>query len=514
MARRAHARRNIVDAIVGYFNPRAGLRRTVAREMLHRASRAYEGANKKDGWNPRRGGASANADHQADAEQLRIRSRALQQNVPYIAQGMRALVAQTVGTGIVPLFTGPHATVLNALWTKWAPFADADGRTNVYGQQALGYRTMEGDGEVLLRARTRRPTDGLPVPLQFQMLEIDWLDSKRNEMRGNNQVINGIEYDPLGRKVAYWLFTSHPGDSWVTRILGRVGFRTESRPVPAGQIIHLFNPDRPGQGRGITRLAPVIPSVRDLHLYEDAEAQRKNLETRLAVLATGDTSAMQEDPAGGSGEGEGGDVARTGDLGALPSGSILEMPQGMSFQIVEPKAAPGYVEYVKQRLHIIAAGFGVTYEMMTGDMSEVNFSSARMRQNDFRRDVEMTQWLSFIPTWCDAVCRMFVEHAYLAGLIGSTEYGVDHTTPKWSSPNPLQDAQADLAEIAGGLASFSEKLRQRGYKPDAVFAELKTDLDKLKSLGILDLLLLLQKGRAPSEVDAASNDSPPAKKAA
>ncbi|HTH08038.1 MAG TPA: phage portal protein [Acidovorax sp.] len=512
MARRTHARRNIVDSIVGYFNPRAGLRRTVAREMLHRA---YEGANQRDGWKPRRSGASANADHQADAEHLRVRSRALQQNVPYIAQGMRSLVAQTVGTGITPLFTGPHAAVLNALWTKWAPFADADGRTNVYGQQALSYRTMEGDGEVLLRARTRRPTDGLPVPLQFQILEIDWLDSKRNEARGNNQIINGIEYDPLGRKVAYWLFTSHPGDTWITRMMGRVGLRSESRPVPAAQIIHLFNPDRPGQGRGITRLAPIIPAVRDLHLYEDAEAQRKNLETRLAVLATGDTSALQEDPADGTGEG--GDASRTGDLGALPSGQILEMPQGMSFQIVEPKAAPGYVEYVKQRLHIIAAGFGVTYEMMTGDMSEVNFSSARMRQNDFRRDVEITQYTCLIPTLCETVCRMFVEHAYLAGLIGSTEYGVEHTTPKWSSPNPLQDASADLAEIAGGLSSFSEKLRQRGYKPESVFQELKKDLETLKSLGILDLLLLLQKGRAPSELDAASDDEQkdaPRKKAA
>ncbi|MFM2254136.1 MAG: Stenotrophomonas phage [Pseudomonadota bacterium] len=495
------ARSNVIDRIVGYFNPRAGLRRTIARELL---GRAYEGASKKDGWKPRRGGASANADHQADAEPLRIRSRSLQQNVPYIAQGMRALVAQTVGTGITPLFTGPHAAVLNALWGKWAPFADADGRTNVYGQQAMSYRTMEGDGEVLVRARTRRPSDGLPVPLQFQILEIDWLDSKRNEKRGPNTIINGIEYDPLGRKVAFWLFPNHPGDNLLTRMLGSVGLRSQSRPVPADQIIHLFNPERPGQGRGITRLAPIISPVRDLQLYEDAEAQRKNLETRLAVLATGDTSALQEDPEGE--QGGSGDIQRTGDLGALPSGHILEMPQGMSFQIVEPKAAPGYVEYVKQRLHIIAAGFGVTYEMMTGDMSEVNFSSARMRQNDFRRDVEITQWTCLIPTLCDAVCRKFVEHAYLAGLISSMQYGVEHTTPRWNSPNPLQDARADLAEIAGGLSSFSEKVRQRGYKPEALHAELAADLERFKKLGILDLLLLLQKGRSPSEVDA-SNDS-------
>lgn len=32
--------------------------------------------------------------------------------------------------------------------------------------------------------------------------------------------------------------------------------------------------------------------MRDLQLYEDAEAQRKNLESRLSVIASGDVNAM------------------------------------------------------------------------------------------------------------------------------------------------------------------------------------------------------------------------------
>ena len=51
---------------------------------------------------------------------------------------------------------------------------------------------------------------------------------------------------------------------------------------------------------------------------------------------------------------------------------------------------------------------------------------------------------------------------------------------------------ADLAEISGGLSSISEKLRRRGYKPEMVFAELKTDLDRLRADGTLDVLLMLQ----------------------
>ena len=78
---------NILDRLIGMVSPDAGLRRHRSRELL---KRAYEGASKADGWRPKRGGASANTDHAADAATLRVRSRALEQNVPYIAQGIRA----------------------------------------------------------------------------------------------------------------------------------------------------------------------------------------------------------------------------------------------------------------------------------------------------------------------------------------------------------------------------------------------------------------------------------------
>ena len=71
--------------------------------------------------------------------------------------------------------------------------------------------------------------------------------------------MNGVEYDVLGKIVAYWLWDQHPGEL----VSGRRA-KAASYPVPADRIIHLFNPQRPGQGRGFTRLAPVIARVRDV----------------------------------------------------------------------------------------------------------------------------------------------------------------------------------------------------------------------------------------------------------
>lgn len=493
---------NVIDRLIGWLDPHAGLSRHFARQRL---ARAFEAAAPGDKWRPRRSGASANADHRADAAMVRNKARALVQNVPYIRAGMDALVAATIGTGIMPRATGADAKKVNATFAEWAQVCDADGRFDYFGLVAAAYRAMEQDGECLVRLRPRKDSDGLPVPLQLQLLEIDWLDSGKTEsVAGGGRIINGIEYDALGKVVRYWLFDSHPGDVTVMRSM-----RVQSRPVAAANIIHLFNPERPGQGRGFSRLSAVIARTRDLQLYEDSELARKNLETRLGVLYSGDPALMGNPAADADGTSTAA-AADRGDLGDLPSGGMTRLPTGASVTVVQPQALPGYVDYVKYQLHLIAAGMGVTYEMLTGDMREVNFSSARVRLLDFRRNVEQTQWLTLIPRLLKPIHRAFVDAGVLGGQFRVRNVACEFSTPKWDYVNPQQDVSADIAEISVGLASVSEKLRRRGYNPDDVFAEIASDFDKLKALGIMDILLLKEKGRVESATPSADGAQPTA----
>jgi lambda family phage portal protein len=516
---------NALDRLIGIFDPTRALRRVVDRTRLQRA---YEAASPRDSWKPRRGGASAQADHFADATRLRAKARSLVQNVPYIAASMDALVANVIGTGITPRFTGPAAEKLNKLWTAWTQVCDADGRLDFYGLQAAAYRAMEQDGEVLFRLRPRRPADGLPAPLQLQLLEIDWLDSTRNSLMGggladlppDNIIIEGIEYDPLGRVAAYWLWSQHPGDAALLR-----GFRNFSKRVPAESIVHLFDPKRPGQARGITRLAPIIVRTRDTQLYEDAELARKNLETRLGVLVSGDASLMANEnqlaSTTANGAADAGVARRTGDLGELTSGGITEIPAGNTVTTVEPKAAGGHVEYVTHQLHIITAALGVTYEMATGDMAGTNFSSARVRMQDVRRGFEHTQWMILIPRGIKPLCDAFAAAAMLAGKVpDGVTYGIEYDTPKWDYVNPQQEAMSDALQVATGLSSLSSKLRARGENPATVFAEIGADFQVLKDMkvgeaSVLDILFFLQKGALRvTDVSTApllDDGTPPAK---
>ena len=492
-----------LDRLIGWINPRAGLARHFDRIRLQRA---YDAASPRDGWKPRRAGASANTDHQADAATTRAKARALYQNVPYVRAGIEALVSSTIGTGIVTYSTSKrHAATLNALYEQWVKSCDADGRLDWYGMQAVADRAMENDGEVLIRLRPRRLEDGYPVPLQLQLLEIDWLDNTRQTgAHGNNTIVNGIEYDVLGRVAYYWLWDRHPGE-----LVGynRGATRMQSAPVPASSIIHLYAPDRPGAGRGFPRVATVIPRVRDLQLYEDAELARKNLESRLGVLVSGDVRSMADSVKYDQ-------SSNSSSLGDLPSGGMVQLPPGANITTVAPQPAVGYVDYVKQQLHLIAVGMGVTYEMMTGEMRDVNFSSARVRLIDFRRQIEAKQWLTHVPRLCVPVWNAFVDAAVLAGKIPRPDYACDHSMPKWDYVNPEQDARSELTLIGAGLLTISESLRRRGYKPDVVFAELKSDFDKLRQLGVLDVLLALQGKTTAASPATPADSTAPAKPAA
>jgi lambda family phage portal protein len=505
---------SLVDRAIGWFDPAAGLRRALSRRALAKV-RAYEGANVgADGWVPRRQGASANADHRADAPMLRARARSLVQNNPYAAKALSCLVSNVVGEGIIPSSRATDTKtkgLLDALWREWISVSDADGGTDFNGLEAQAYRAMEQDGEVLLRLRSRRPEDGLPVPLQVQLLEIDYLDTTRTGVMGQagGPIVSGVEFDALGRIVAYWLRDQHPGDTTFSALKSSL----TSKRHDARNIVHLFAPDRPGQARGITRFAPVIARLRDLAIYEDAELARKQNEALMSVFISGDGSDFAVPGLGEAQSTASSNAATLGELGSLKPGAVLAT-NGQSVTVAQPTAAPGYENYIRTQLYAIAAGTGVTYEMLTGDLSQVNFSSARVGMMEFRRRAEQSQWHVLVPRLLTPIWRAFVDAAVLAGKIPRADYAVEWTTPKWDYVNPLQDVEADAAEIAAGLSSVSEKLRQRGYQPDAVFAELGEDYKKLKATGALDYLGFVKTkisdrvdSTAPAAGDAAQREA-------
>jgi hypothetical protein len=119
-------------------------------------------------------------------------------------------------------------------------------------------REMFVAGECFVRLRPRRAEDGLLVPLQLQLLQSEMLPFERMEdLGGGRRIRCGIEFDAIGRRLAYHFRRRHPGDS--TDRGGPVmgGVIPETVRVPASEVLHIYRPIDAGQIRGLPHVAPV-----------------------------------------------------------------------------------------------------------------------------------------------------------------------------------------------------------------------------------------------------------------
>jgi len=504
------------DKIVSYFNPEAGMRRYRARiaeaQLGQIAKRHFEGASsgrRTEGWMTP--GSSANTAAALALPALRNRSRDLVRNNPYAERAIRILSSHAVGPGIVPKAGGPKgkAKKANDLWKQWAESTDCDltGRSNFYGLQTLVMRGIAEGGEVLVR-RVRSAEKGLNVPFQLQLLEADFLDHNRTWLRtkvDENYIIQGIEFDPKGRRVAYWIFPEHPGGYVTGKLMG-----VQAERVPASEILHLYRLDRIGQLHGIPFLAPALLRVRDFDVLEDAWLTREQVASCFAAFIY-DIDGTIDAPAGKKDDEK---------LERLEPGTIETLPPGKKIEFANPPVAQGAADFAKSVLRGISVGTGVTYEALTNDYSNVNFSSARMGHLEFRKNVTELQWHVMVPQFCEPVFRWFSDAALISGV------NIQGVTSRWAPPRPEmidvdKETRANTAQIRSGQKTLSQVILENGDDPEEHFEELAADFKKLDEFGLVldcDPRKMTAQGNAQPPLDAETgeaedqSDSKPGKK--
>ena len=132
----------------------------------------------------------------------------------------------------------------------------------------------------------------------------------------------------------------------------------------------------------------------------------------------------------------------------------------------------------------IAAGVGLTYELLTGDLSQVNYSSIRAGLIEFRRRMEALQWQLLVPGLCQPVWRRFVLAAQAAGKLPDGDIGADWTAPRFEAVDPMKDIQADILAVRAGVMTLKEAIARQGYEPAQVLAEIAAINAELDALGI------------------------------
>lgn len=427
---------------------------------------AYEGARqgrREENWIVG-AGTSANVEIANDRLRLRDRVRTLRRNNPYAVKAVSVLVANRVGTGILAAADGPNKRAnarINDRWERWIERCDYTGNTDYYGIQALAETCRIEAGECFIRMRQVPQTASDDIGLRLQVLEPDHLDTNRNESSNGVDIREGIEYIG-GLPVAYWLHPTHPGD--YSPVFTRT---TESVRVPAKDVLHYYRVERPGQLTGVTELAPVIRRLYDLDGYEDAELMRK----KIAACAVSSITTQNELPGASMGPTT---VASDGRRQEQWSPGMRHyLRPGEIETFFDPKPTPYYKEFFGVELHAIAAGLGMPYELLTGDLSEVTYTSHRGGLVQFRANVEADQWQLVIPQICQPIWDRFVNEIEMGPM--PVRVPAKFTPPRFGLLDPAKEIPAMIEAIQGGLSSWQDTIRREGNDPMKVFEEIVED---------------------------------------
>lgn len=422
---------------------------------------------------------------------LRARSRELVRNDPQIDGGLDTLVSNLVGSGITPRWQISDPDVkaaIQQLWNDWVHDSDADGLLDFYGQQALVARSVIESGEIFVRFRPRYMNDPYPVPLQLQLLESDHVDSTYNTVAPNgNEIRMGIEFNKIGQRTAYWMFQDHPGEQFITQ--QNYG---ERKRIPASQVLHVFKPLRPGQQRGRPWASSIIALAHEVNDYDDAEVVRK----KSAAMFGGFITKPPEDEDAPSPIGKyASDDSEGNTVVALEPGTFPELPPGYEVNFSQPADVGGnYETFVKRQDRRVARGFGgLTYEKLTGDLADINYSSIRAGNLEFQRQCKQFIFNVLAHQLCRPVSKYWLNQAFLASALDLPDYlktprkywNIKWTIDGWPWVDPEKELKGSKGLVRAGFSSRSKEVGERGEDAEEIDRENQADNQRADNLGLV-----------------------------
>lgn len=387
----------------------------------------------------------------------KLRASAAYVNTPYGNRIVEAWTAALAGKGWQSRSSHPDEATRRQL--------NAEFEELIAPQLIMVARSLVRDGEAFVRIMP-----GSDGAIRLKVISADQIDpALSRDLGGGARIIAGIEFDASDEVVAYHVLREAPGTPFAT--FG------ETVRVPAVDMLHVFDLLFPGQVRGLSWLSPVLLKLRDRDETSDAMLMRE----KVSALVTG----FIRDPEGGFAGFEGEDSGSSLSV-ALEPGAMRILPGQADVTFSQPgKGLEQAVEFLRAQDREIAAGVGLTFEALSGDLGEANYSSARVGLLEFRRRAEMLQRNLIEGQLLRPLWRRWIDLKALSGEIPSnanlSDYrAVRFVPPGWTWVDPQNEVQAEIAAIDAGLKSREEVVAGRGRDIEELDEELARDAGRQK----------------------------------
>ncbi len=464
--------------------------------------RSYHGASLSDpdlaSWSPYN--PAPQVAITADRSILSARIHDLARNDGWASGGVSRIVDAVIG-GNWRLSSKPNARALgissdaaaeladqieakHKVWAECVDFScDASEQMNWGGLLALGFRHRIWDGEAL--AKMEWIPRSWAYSTAVNIIHPDRMSNPNNApdaywLRGGVELDRDAEGRSRGMPVAYHFRGAHPGEAYFANInvwtWERVPRRTEwGRPI----VVHAFEKQAAGQFRGISPLAPILKKIRMLGRYDEAELQAAVLNAVLAAFVTSPFDGEQIAEA----------MSDTGALSAyqvqraewndahpvaIKGASINFLAPGEKVELTNPNHPNSVFDaFERTVLRNIATAIGVSYEQLSMDWSQVNYSSARAALIEI--------WRGFYARK-DFFASGFVQPIYSAWLEEAIDRGdvrlpkgapsfyeakTAYCAAKWIGPgrgwvDPQKEALAAIARMEAGLSTWEDEAAEQG----------------------------------------------------
>jgi lambda family phage portal protein len=433
---------------------------------------------------------STSADSEINSSLLRLRNRSRQlcRDNDYARGALRTITNNVVGQGIpfqsqVKMRRGDRLdettnTQIEQAWGEWGDkkYCDVAGRLGWCEIQRLAMRSVIESGEVLIR-KVNQSFGGSPVPFALEIIESDQLAEDYQGSFQQNEIRMGIEVDKWGRPVAYWLRTAHPGDIQYPhrRNSGRL------ERVPAEEIIHLYISDRPGQSRGVPWFFSCLQRMRNLGGYEEAEiVAARAAASVMGFIETADPDNLGEETINGE------------TVRSFSPGAIEVLAPGEKFNGFAPsRPNSGFDGFVRMMLRGMAAGIGISYENLSADYSQSNYSSSRLALLNDRDTYRALQtWL--ISNLHQPVYEAWLDMAVLSGRLNLSIYELEprryqavRWQPRgWSWVDPQKEINATILGVGAGLTTLTDEIAKQGGDIEDLLKTRKRELDMATAYGL------------------------------
>lgn len=288
----------------------------------------------------------------------------------------------------------------------------------------------------------------------LQVLNAEQLDRTINrDLANGGRIIQGVEEDAYSEVVARHILEDAPDQAFAAY--------APARRIVAADVIHYFEQKFPGQRRGISPFAPVLPRMQEFEKLCDALLTRAGTAALFTAFVTDVNGTVGTD---GTAE----------QMQPMEPGATVVLPLGRDVKFPNMPDAGDAIALLKAMARDICAGVGVPYVLATGDLSDTNYSSGKLGIEQFKRRIKAHRASLLVPLVLEPLYRRWTLLRLLSGEPASTG-SVNFLFPDFASLEPKKEMEADVLAINSGIRSRAEVIASRGRDIQDVDAEINAD---------------------------------------